>query len=170
MGLDSVQARRFRRAVALVLVLTAAAVCVLSFQAQATARGGDAAESDSLVRQIWPEVKRGATFADAARAAGMEIAVGKDAPAWFADEVIDPAAAEGLMATVDWSVAWFSASGTARACMEDTAARLSGNGWVGYAGGADSVATFTKNEGVCTWLMVSCMEVGDSTQVVIRLC
>lgn len=41
-------------------------------------------------------------------------------------------------------------------------------GWLHVSLGNDGGATFVKRDGVCTWALVTCTEVGDATSVVYR--
>ena len=92
-----------------------------------------------------------------------------DVPPWFEQEVVPLGMVGDGVATQDWAVVGFSAEGSVSEALEDVCLQLTSRGWTGYASGEDGLATFTKEGGVCSWAMVSCVANPDGVGVVMQI-
>lgn len=91
----------------------------------------------------------------------------REAPAWFAEEVIDVAERDELRANGDWSVVSFTDK---EGIFESSVIRdLEEKGWAVVFSGQEGVWTGVKEGGRCSWLALSCTKVGDTTCVVLQV-
>ena len=101
--------------------------------------------------------------------AGIAGELGSGAPAWFEEEVLPSAGLSDLMATDDWSVVGYSSELTPEEEMSKLCDLLAARGWSGYESGVVGAATFGKDEGACRWMLVSCVDSGATTSVVLQV-
>lgn len=80
-----------------------------------------------------------------------------EVPTWFEQELLPLDAIGSGVATQDWGVVGFFAEGPTDEVVKDLCSQLAVRGWLGYESGEEGLATFTKEGGVCSWAMVSCV-------------
>lgn len=99
---------------------------------------------------------------EAAKAGSVE------APVWFATEVGVPSDFRDFRVDSSGEVVGFVVDGEPREVMSALGERMVEAGWSMVSLGGVEGATFMKEGGECTWLLVSCVQVGDATSVVFR--
>lgn len=165
---------RLERAVAIVVIMTVAlAAAIWMSGGSAAASSGERGEPyvPSLsYEQVLSQVVQGDIgAADVLERAGFVSIAKGEVPAWFAEELLPVEMLEQGAATQDWSVVRFEDARAPAAALDGIAAVLTEKGWSGYESSAAGTATFVKEGGACQWAMVSCMEVGGVTSVVMTL-
>lgn len=173
---QDMQVKRAKHAllVVAVMALVAFACVILSRWCATGALGLDPRvhEEPSYVGQAWKDVVQGDDLAEWIEGEGVLVSDVSEAPSWFSEEIFDPQELEGfgvVAATSDWSVVWLSAQASSEMIFALVTEQLSERGWSGYESGLDDQATFAKEEGSCTWTMVTCSQVGEETEVVMRI-
>lgn len=166
---------RLERAVAIVVIMTvalAAAIWMSGGSAAASSSGerGEPYVPSLSYEQVLSQVVQGDIgAADVLERAGFVSIAKAEVPVWFAEELLPAEMLEQGAATQDWSVVRFEDARAPAAALDGIAAVLTEKGWSGYESSAAGAATFVKEGGTCQWAMVSCMEVGGVTSVVITL-
>lgn len=166
---------RLERAVAIVVIMTvalAAAIWMSGGSAAASSSGerGEPYVPSLSYEQVLSQVVQGDIgAADVLERAGFVSIAKAEVPAWFAEELLPVEMLEQGAATQDWSVVRFEDARAPAAALDGIAAVLTEKGWSGYESSAAGTATFVKEGGACRWAMVSCMEVGGVTSVVMTL-
>ncbi len=164
---------RLGRAVAIVVIMAvalAAAIWMSGGSASSSGeRGGPHVPSLSYEQALSQEVQGDIGAADVLERAGFVSIAKAEVPAWFAEELLPVEMLEQGAATQDWSVVRFEDARAPAAALDGIAAVLTEKGWSGYESSAAGTATFVKEGGACRWAMVSCMEVGGVTSVVMTL-
>ena len=161
---------RFRKALTVVAIVVAVPLACLSFASTSSVLAGEQSEmGGTYVGRMWPEIQGGTSIDEAKAAVGFCAVDASEAPEWFEREVMDPAQLSEGMVSEDWQLVGYESScSSTDSCMNDLADRLALKGWLGYSSGTDGVATFMKEGGDKTWMMASCMKVGNSVNVVLR--
>ena len=96
---------------------------------------------------------------------------GKDAvPSWFLNEIGLPDGARDIRVSEAEDVVGCAVDdvGGSAEVFALICGRLADAGWAENPTGVEGCSVFTKREGVCRWAMVSCIQVGDATSVVVR--
>lgn len=94
-----------------------------------------------------------------------------DAPALplgFADEVVAVAGRDEVRADERGRVVGFCVSSAAEGVFSSLADELAGKGWARIESGSATCGSFSKNGGAYRWAFVTCVQVGDSTSVVVQ--
>lgn len=93
---------------------------------------------------------------------------GAGPPACFEDEALRLEGREDLRADERAGVLGFSCEGEAARTLAALEEELCGKGWSGVRGGDGRTESFVKGSGWYRWMLVSCVEVGGWTSVVVR--
>ena len=89
-------------------------------------------------------------------------------PDAFSHEIGTLPDARDLRANAEGTVISYLVEGDEDATLKRIVDSLESKGWISVPLGGACGASFVKDSGACTWAVVSCTEVGDSTSVVIR--
>ena len=89
-------------------------------------------------------------------------------PPGFADEVAQTAGWDEVRVDERGRIVGFCVFGTADAAFARLADGLVGNGWSRIESGSATCGSFSKSDGIYRWIFVSCVQVGDSTSVVVQ--
>lgn len=154
---DARPLRRLFRALAIVvaLVLACCVVDAVLRLSQPSAMG------DAL--GIWAGVADSSSHATAA----TEL-VQTELPEGFESEVLDLSQAEGLRVAAEGTVVGFSLQGDASDAFAQLSEQLQARGWSAVESGRPDCGSFVKDDGVYTWLFVSCTQVGDGVSAVLQ--
>ncbi len=90
-------------------------------------------------------------------------------PDWFVDEIMPLREGVDGVATSNWSIVGLFEDGCISEVLDGFSETFAEKGWRGYESGMDGAATYVKEEGLCSWMMMTCTEVGDMTSVVLRI-
>ena len=91
-----------------------------------------------------------------------------EVPEGFLREVGLPQECRDVRADGDGGVVGCTVEGDAREVLEGIELRMRGLGWTSVPLGNGEGATFVKEGGSITWVMVTCTQVGPATSVVFR--
>ncbi len=165
---------RLERAVAIVVIMAVALAAAIwmsggSMASSSGVRGESRVPSLSYEQVLSQVVQDDIGAADVLERAGFVSITKAEVPAWFAEELLPAEMLEQGAATQDWSVVRFEDARVPVAALDGIAAVLAEKGWSGYESSAAGTATFVKEGGACQWAMVSCMEAGGVTSVVMTL-
>lgn len=165
---------RLERAVTIVVIMAVALAAAIwmsggSAGSASGERGEPHVPSLSYEQALSQVVQGDIGTVDALERAGFVSIAKAEVPVWFAEELLPAEMLEQGAATQDWSVVRFEDARAPAAALDGIAAVLTEKGWSGYESSAAGAATFVKEGGTCQWAMVSCMEVGGVTSVVITL-
>lgn len=164
---------RLGRAVAIVVIMAAALAAAIWMSGGSAASSGERGEphvpSLSYEQALSQMVQDDVGTVDALERAGFVSIAKAEVPVWFAEELLPVEMLEQGAATQDWSVVRFEDARAPAAALDGIAAVLMEKGWSGYESSAAGAATFVKEGGTCQWAMVSCMEAGGVTSVVMAL-
>lgn len=164
---------RLGRAVAIVVIMAVALAAAIWMSGGSAASSGERGEphvpSLSYEQALSQVVQDDVGTVDALERAGFVSIAKAGVPVWFAEELLPVEMLEQGAATQDWSVVRFEDARAPAAALDGIAAVLTEKGWSGYESSAAGAATFVKEGGACQWAMVSCMEAGGVTSVVMAL-
>lgn len=167
---EKTQRIRLNRAIRLLALAMAAGLIVL-FGCQSSGQGmkGQPLSSGraSLIFSLAQDTE--ASTSELLHRAGFVTSGDADVPSWFAEELFDPATADGLIAVEDWSLvrcAWRGSPGLARASLEDC---LSTRGWAAVSSLDAPQRTFMKPKGRCRWVVVAYAETGGELSAVMHI-
>ena len=164
---------RLGRAVAIVVIMAAALAAAIWMSGGSASSSGERGEphvpSLSYEQALSQMVQDDVGTVDALERAGFVSIAKAEVPVWFAEELLPVEMLEQGAATQDWSVVRFEDARAPAAALDGIAAVLTEKGWSGYESSAAGAATFVKEGGTCQWAMVSCMEAGGVTSVVMAL-
>lgn len=164
---------RLGRAVAIVVIMAVALAAAIWMSGGSASSSGERGEphvpSLSYEQALSQVVQDDIGTVDALERAGFVSIAKAEVPVWFAEELLPVEMLEQGAATQDWSVVRFEDARAPAAALDGIAAVLTEKGWSGYESSAAGTATFVKEGGACRWAMVSCMEVGGVTSVVMTL-
>lgn len=88
-------------------------------------------------------------------------------PIWFEDELFSVAGATELYANEDESVFGLTMGGPAEEAFSSICADMEERGWLQVESGMAYCATFLREEGEPTWVLVGCTPVGDAVSIVV---
>lgn len=164
---------RLERAVTIVVIMAVALAAAIWMSGGSASSSGERGEphvpSLSYEQALSQVVQDDIGTVDALERAGFVSIAKAEVPVWFAEELLPVEMLEQGAATQDWSVVRFEDARAPAAAFDGIAAVLTEKGWSGYESSAAGTATFVKEGGACRWAMVSCMEVGGVTSVVMTL-
>lgn len=164
---------RLERAVTIVVIMAVALAAAIWMSGGSASSSGERGEphvpSLSYEQALSQVVQDDIGTVDALERAGFVSIAKAEVPVWFAEELLPVEMLEQGAATQDWSVVRFEDARAPAAALDGIAAVLTEKGWSGYESSAAGTATFVKEGGACRWAMVSCMEVGGVTSVVMTL-
>lgn len=164
---------RLGRAVAIVVIMAVALAAAIWMSGGSASSSGERGEphvpSLSYEQALSQVVQDDVGTVDALERAGFVSIAKAEVPVWFAEELLPVEMLEQGAATQDWSVVRFEDARAPAAALDGIAAVLTEKGWSGYESSAAGAATFVKEGGTCQWAMVSCMEAGGVTSVVMAL-
>lgn len=164
---------RLGRAVAIVVIMAAALAAAIWMSGGSASSSGERGEPHvpflSYEQALSQVVQDDVGTVDALERAGFVSIAKAEVPVWFAEELLPVEMLEQGAATQDWSVVRFEDARAPAAALDGIAAVLTEKGWSGYESSAAGAATFVKEGGTCQWAMVSCMEAGGVTSVVMAL-
>lgn len=164
---------RLGRAVAIVVIMAVALAAAIWMSGGSASSSGERGEphvpSLSYEQALSQVVQDDIGTVDALERAGFVSIAKAEVPVWFAEELLPVEMLEQGAATQDWSVVRFEDARAPAAALDGIAAVLTEKGWSGYESSAAGAATFVKEGGTCQWAMVSCMEAGGVTSVVMAL-
>ncbi len=165
------QRQRFIYAVAAVVALAVVfvGVCLLSRSAETDEQQDHLSADETYVTEIKDEVLAGGDIQTSLSEAGFDLIDTCEVPNWFEEEILTRDEMAGGMASSDWSTVGFSRQGDADAVLEALSKTFTEKGWQGFDSGMEGVATFIKEKGTCSWMMINCIETGDSVSVVLRI-
>ncbi len=165
------QTQRFRRAVVIVglFVVVLIAACVIPKFGLNAAEEQTELSDDSYVAALKGDAISGADMQESLADAGFLLADNASSPEWFEQEILSCDELDGVIATSDWSTVGFYMQGSVSDVFKELSEEFINKGWLGYSSGVDGSATYMKEEGVCTWMMVSCTEIEDTVSVVLRI-
>ena len=86
----------------------------------------------------------------------------------FREEVGFLPNAQEVRASSDGSVVGYAVSGESASVSASIVEHMESRGWTSVPLGEVDGATFVKADGACTWALVTCTQIGDSTSVVVR--
>ena len=86
----------------------------------------------------------------------------------FQKEIGLPAPCRDVRADSTGTIVSCIVDGEPEAVFESVASHMAERGWRSIALGSVEGATFVKEEGQCTWTLVTCTQVGNSTNIVFR--
>lgn len=89
-----------------------------------------------------------------------------DVPTWFQEEVGMPSGARDVR--VDGSVVGYVVDEDEEQALENLSVRMEAKGWTRVPLGGVTGATFLRESGAFTWMLVTCTQVGSATSVVAR--
>lgn len=166
-AVGQVDARRSLIAVAIVAGIVAAPVAVdavvegVFAPVEASARGSDGIDADVLTACSDP-MKALDQIDELVADCGDEL------PEAFSDEIGLPKGARDVRVSECGSVVGCLLEKEEEEALEIVARALSVQGWTEVPLGQVTGATFVKNGGSCTWVLVTCTQAGDETSVVYR--
>ncbi len=165
------QWRRFIYAVLVLVVFAAVFViaCSLSRSVGADVQQDSFSGGSSYVAAIKDEVLVGGDLQTSLAEVGFYPVDTTEVPEWFEEEVLERDKMVGGMASPDWSIIGFSRQGDADEVLTTLTKTFSEKGWQGFDSGMAGVATFIKEKGTCSWLMINCIETGNAISVVLQI-
>lgn len=92
-----------------------------------------------------------------------------DAPAWLEAELFAVGDVERAYAEADGKVYGFVAKRASGEWFEAACAEMQDKGWTRTESGIGCCATFVRDGGDCRWAMLSCLQVGESSTMVVQL-
>lgn len=140
--------------------------------AESRAAESQAAEGSGSLLGAWRHAMAGKSAEEILAEEGycvFSVEEASEVPTWFEQELLPLDAIGSGVATQDWGVVGFFAEGPTDEVVKDLCSQLAMRGWLGYESGEEGLATFTKEGGVCSWAMVSCVPSSEGTCVVIRV-
>lgn len=174
-GESSAQETRAKRALGIVGMLALAVVAISALGRIASddaLRAGPsmwAGQAQSYVGQVRRSVLEGEDLGCAIGDTGAFVLEKAEVPGWFADELHPLDAFEFVAATHDWTAVWLKSQHEPGDALRFLAEELAASGWSGYESGLENQVTFVKEDGLCQWAMMTCSQVGEETDVVVRL-
>lgn len=102
----------------------------------------------------------------------LDAAVGRgsgEVPPWFAEEVLPLEGVGEIRALDDWSVVGFSAETDVATVREWARSELESRGWTLMETGTEMYLTGIKEGGRCSWVALSCTQVGDEVSIVVQV-
>lgn len=119
---------------------------------------------------VWKTLQDGGSLRDAIAAQGLVNLEEKQAvPQWLEDEVLPASKQHNAFADEGYRVVGFVIAGTQDEAMGILLADLSEKGWVPFGSATAETVSLVKQEGVCRWLMVQCVGLGEETSVVLHI-
>lgn len=176
-GGASVQAARARRALFAVVACMAALLlaCCAGEAVQDEATRREAEVREVRTSALWTQVlsldasSQDGGLRDLLLSTGFVALDESTAPPWFEGEVAPTSLLHDGLATADWSTLEFSLPGAADLALGELDARLLGRGWLKCESGVPGIASYVKEGGLCTWMMVSWTESEGSTRFVMSI-
>lgn len=165
-----VEARRLRRAC---LLVTAFVVVIALWNPVAATVGWGPERAPALSGRAFVEkaLETPGTepFDGLSAAAEVKRRDRKEAPAWFAQEVVSLENVYDVMAEDAWSIVGFSQRGLAPDVEAHLRSELEEHGWVLMESGTEGLVTGIKEGGNCQWLWMSTAGIGEEVSVVVQV-
>lgn len=118
------------------------------------------------INDVWKYVKEGASEKDALAQAGMNIE--EKPPEWFLLETDAPPLIADF-ANSNYTLISAHAQGALEDVKPKVAESLEDKGWLYVDSAHENLATFIKQEGRCSWLMIEYMQNGRQTNAVLHI-
>ena len=160
---DVIKRRRIAATLIVAAIVLAAPASSLVLGRQAAEHSGEAASAlhaSSIVCETDP----------LATLSALEEAVAIDdaAPAYFLEEIGLVDGAYDVRASADGRVVGYSVDLDAQKAEQALTTLMSQSGWSEVPLGQDGAATFVKDDGRCTWALVTCTQAEGATCIVYR--
>lgn len=91
-----------------------------------------------------------------------------EVPAWFAEELFSVQGYSDVRVASGGAVVGFSANAGSADEFAALATLMEQKGWTLMESGVESGGSFLKDDGLCTWAWVSCVDVAGETSVVVQ--
>ena len=163
---ERVLAKRRAKAVAILICLFAVGVVVSIIDGSVAEAARAAPPGEGLIAS---ELVDGADpFASLERLERAGAVSSVEMPAYFKDEIGCIKESRDVRVSADESIVGYLVDKAAQETMELVRTHMEERGWAEVPLGKLDGATFVKEEGKCTWTLVTCVDTGSGTSVVHR--